>query len=232
VWARNRWVTFDCFGTLVDWHGWLGAALRPFAGDRASELHRAYIVHERRVEREHPLRSYKDVLATALLRAGRSLGIPVSGSDARALPDGWSSMRPFSDAEAMLMELRLKGWQIGVLANCDDDLFEMTHRSFTRPFDLFVTSERVRAFKPERWHFRAFEQMTGVARPDWVHVGSSVYRDIGPARAFGLNPVWIDHHDRGGSRGLPSVRVASRAEVSRAIDALLERDDLPQPALQ
>lgn len=230
--ARNRWVTFDCFGTLVDWHGWLGAALRPLAGDRAPDLHRAYVVHERRVEREQPLRSYKDVLATALVRAADSLGIPVSVSDARALPEGWSSMRLFSDVEAMLAELRLNGWQIGVLANCDDDLFEVTHRAFTRPFDVFVTSERVRAFKPERWHFRAFELITGVARHDWVHVGSSAYRDVGPARAFGLTPLWLDCRERGGSGRFSSVRVASRADVSRAIDALLERDEVRLPALQ
>ncbi|PYR47215.1 MAG: hypothetical protein DMF89_19710 [Acidobacteria bacterium] len=111
-------------------------------------------------------------------------------------------------------------------------MFEVTHRAFTRPFDVFVTSERVRAFKPERWHFRAFELITGVARHDWVHVGSSAYRDVGPARAFGLTPLWLDCRERGGSGRFSSVRVASRADVSRAIDALLERDEVRLPALQ
>ena len=230
--ARNRWVTFDCFDTLVDRQAWLRAALAPLAGDDTNELQRAYLANERRVEREYPIRPYKDVLVTALVRAADELRLPISASDARVLPAAWASMRLFDDVEIMLAELRLKGWQLGVLTNCDDDLFEMTHRAFTRPFDLFVTSERVRSFKPARWHFRAFELMTGVARQDWVHVGTSAYRDIAPARDFGLNHIWIDRRGRAGARGFSSLRVGSRAEVSHAIDGLLESDPVAEPALQ
>ena len=229
--SANRWVTFDCFGTLVDWQAWFVAALAPFAGARVLALHRAYLAHERLAEHEQPLRPYKDVVVTALTRAAGELGIPLSSSDAGALPRAWASMRLFDDVEAMLTELRLKGWRLAVLTNCDDDLFEITHAAFRAPFDLFVTSERVRAFKPERWHFRAFQLMTGVARQNWVHVGTSWYHDIAPAGELGLNHVWVDRAGTGDGVGFSSVRVRSMAEIAGAIEALVERDAVPEAIL-
>ena len=76
----------------------------------------------------------------------------------------WPVIRPFDDVEPLLAELRLRGYRLGVLTNCDDAQFEAAHRSFRRPFDLFVTAERIRGYKPEPWHFRAFQRMTQVRK--------------------------------------------------------------------
>lgn len=105
---------------------------------------------------------------------------------------GEGPVRVFDDVEPMLAALRDRGWRLGVLTNCGDRLFEQTHQAFRHPFDMFVTGERVRGLKPSLWHFRAFEQLTGASRRDWVHVSSSRHRDIAPARAFGVSTVWLD----------------------------------------
>jgi 2-haloacid dehalogenase len=221
--THSRWVTFDCYGTLVDWQAGFAAVLTRLAGDRAPDLVRAYHVSERQVEREQPHKSYKDVLVTALVRAAARAGVPLSESDARALPLSWSAMRPFADTEALLAELRARGYRLAVLTNCDDDLFEVTHRAFRQPFDLFLTAERVRAYKPAPWHFRAFELVTGARRGEWVHVACSWYHDIAPARTLGVDRVWLDRERTGDDPALASVHVHTAADAVHAIDTLFRR---------
>ena len=166
----NRWVSFDCFGTLVDWHAWFAEVLGPLGSHTSTDVIRAYHAHERLVERDYPHRSYKDVLVTALGRAATDCGIHLSSQDARnILMAGWASMRLFDDVEVMLAELRANGYRLAVLTNCDEDLFWTTHRLFTEPFDFVLTAERVQGYKPERWHFSGFERLT---RSQQVELGA------------------------------------------------------------
>jgi 2-haloacid dehalogenase len=219
---QSRWVTFDCFGTLVDWQTGFASMIAPLAGDRTSDVVRAYHASERIVEREAPHRSYKHVLAAALARAAAARGVEMSAIDARSLERSWGSLPIFDDVESMLVELRRNGWRLAVLTNCDDDLFEITHRTFRRPFDLFVTAERVRSYKPAPWHFRAFSRLTGVSRCDWVHVACSWYHDIAPAHALGVQSVWLDRDRTGEDASLASARVQSAREVPGTVQALFE----------
>lgn len=212
----SRWVTFDCYGTLVDWHGGLGDLLAPIAGERASEVAEAFAGCQLALEKQGPVRSHKQVLKAALLCAAGERGVCLTDADARTLTRSWSALRPFADVETMLAALRARGYRLGVLTNADDDLFEITHRSFATPFNLFVTAERVRGYKPEPWLFRAFERLTGVERGDWVHVGSDWYHDIAPAQALGVPRVWLDRD--GAAPSGAALRAATGADVVRAID--------------
>ena len=214
---RSRWVTFDCYGTLVDWHGGLGGLLAPIAGERASEVVEAFAGCQLALEKQGPVRTHKQVLKAALLCAAGERGIRITDADARTLTRSWSALRPFADVEPMLAALRARGYRLGVLTNADDDLFEITHRSFATPFNLFVTAERVRGYKPEPWLFRGFERMTRVERGDWVHVGSDWYSDIAPAQALGVPRVWLDR-DGGGLPPGAALRAASGVDVVRAVD--------------
>ena len=214
---RSRWVTFDCYGTLVDWHGGLGDLLAPMAGERASEVAEAFAGCQLALEKQGPVRSHKQVLKAALLCAAGERGVRMTDADARTLTRSWSALRPFADVEAMLAALRARGYRIGVLTNVDDDLFEITHRSFAMPFNFFVTAERVRGYKPEPWLFRAFERITGVERGDWVHVGSDWYHDIAPAQALGVPRVWLDR-ERAGLPSAAALPAATGVDVVRAID--------------
>ena len=128
------------------------------------------------------------------------------------------SVRLFDDVEAMLAALRSHGFRLAVLTNCHDRVFEPIHRRFAKPFDLFVTADRVRGYKPCRWHFRAFELVTRVARRDWVHVGCSVYHDVAPAEALGIKGVWLDRHRTGEDPTAVSAHVRSARE---AVDAVV-----------
>jgi 2-haloacid dehalogenase len=225
--VSHRWVSFDCFGTLVDWQAWFTEVLGPLGGPAVGSVVRAYHAHEREVERELPQRSYKDVLATALVRASAEAGVRLSHNDARAVLTGaWGAMRLFDDVEAMLAELRSKGYRLAVLTNCDEDLFATTHRLFAKPFDLCLTSERVRGYKPERWHFRGFELLMSVSRQRWVHVANSWYHDIAPARALGLRHVWLDRERTGEDAAAwnagASIRVHNALEIAGIVERLVE----------
>jgi 2-haloacid dehalogenase len=223
--ARMRWITFDCFGTLVNWQAGFAAAIRPFAGERTGDVLRAYYGHEAVVERLTPHRSYKEVLVVALARATQECGVAISADTARALAEAWGSMPVFDDVEPMLAELRAQGWRLAVLTNCDEDLFALTHRRFRSPFDLVLTAERVRGYKPAPWHFLGFERLTRVDRRDWVHVANSWYHDIAPVRALGIQHVWLDR-DRTGEPGVPSLaHVHSAADVPYAANRVAERLD-------
>ncbi len=216
----NRWVSFDCFGTLVDWQAWFTEVLGPLGSEAAADVIRAYHAQERVVERDYPHRSYKEVLAIALSRAMAERGASLPTQDARTiLMEAWPSMRLFDDVAGTLAELRSRGYRLAVLTNCDEDLFAITHRLFEVPFDLVLTAERVRGYKPERWHFRGFEMLTRVARTQWVHVANSWYHDIAPARAFGVRHVWLDR-DRTGEDPGASVRVHNAIDVARVVETL------------
>ena len=218
----QRWVTFDCYGTLMDWHGGLGHVLAPIAGERAPDVVRAFDGCQLALERERPQRSHKQVLKAALLRAAGERGVRLTDNDAAALTRSWAALRPFADVEDMLAELRRKGYRLGVLTNVDDDLFEITHRGFAAPFHLFVTAERVRGYKPEPWLFRGFERMARVSRGEWVHVGSNWDHDIAPALALGVPRVWFDRTGNGAQRG-DVARATTAADALRAIDAAFTR---------
>jgi 2-haloacid dehalogenase len=221
--TRTRWVTFDCYGTLVDWQGGFASILSRIAGERVDDLVRAYHRWERRVVRAPRHASYKEVLASALRMAADETAVSLPAPDVRALSLSWKALRPFDDVEAALARLRAKGYKLAVLTNCDDDLFEVTHRTFRKPFDLFVTAERIRGYKPAPWHFRGFELMTRARKADWVHVSSSVYHDIAPAQAYGVKSVWLDRGRGADNSAAGTVRVHSASEIVGAIEDLFER---------
>jgi 2-haloacid dehalogenase len=213
-----RWITFDCFGTLVDWNSGFASILRPLAGDRTPALLAAYHRCERSVEAQKPHRLYREVLAVSLLRAAREVGVPVSGSQARALPASWEQLPVFADVEPMLAALRQTGYRLAALTNCDDELFAQTERGFARPFDLVVTAERVRDYKPSLAHFRRFAEL---ARPDdWIHVACSWHHDIAPASQMGIKRIWLDRDNTGEDASTASARVQSAVEVAPTIARL------------
>ena len=177
----------------------------------------AYHRHERLLEAETPHRLYKDVLSMSLARAAAELGVTPTESQARGLPDSWATLPVFDDVEPMLEGLRTKGWRLAVLTNCDEDLFAQTQRAFREHFDLVVTAERVKDYKPSPTHFRYFSRSSGVSASDWVHVACSWYHDIGPARDLGINRVWLDRDGTGEDPATASVRVRSAAEVCAAV---------------
>ena len=136
---------------------------------------------------------------------------------------GSDAVRPIDDVEPMLAELRTRGCKLAVLTNCNERQFEAVHRTFRRPFDLFVTSDRIRGRKPALWHFRAFEQMARVRRTDWVHVACSWNFDIEPARVLGISAVWLSRERSITDPRATEVDACTTGEAVGAIAEHLER---------
>jgi 2-haloalkanoic acid dehalogenase type II len=182
--AGERWATFDCYGTLIDWNGGMRAELaRVFGEARADELLRRYHVLESELEVDGR-RSYREVLTEAM----RRLGAPPEEEDAlaRSLP-GW---RAFAEVPEALEEARSRGWRLAILSNTDRDFIEASLARLGVPFELAIVASEIGSYKPALGHWRAFEQRVG-RRPD-VHVAASLFHDVAPANELGLSSVWIN----------------------------------------
>ena len=213
----DRWATFDCYGTLIDWNGGMLRALEPVAGDRAEALLGAYHAFELQVEAASPHRRYRDVLVEALRLAARRERLPLRSADETVLVEGWSGLPAFAEVPAALASLRDDGWRLAVLTNCDDDLFRATQPALGVVPDEVVTAEQVRSYKPRLAHFEEFARRTGAASDHWVHVANSWVHDIVPASRLGLPRVWVDR-DRTGHD--PSLATEVLDDLGKLPDTL------------
>jgi 2-haloacid dehalogenase len=217
----TRWITFDCFGTLVDWNTGFASLLAPIFNARTEDGIREYHKFERQLEAKCPHRLYRDVLSVGVEMAAAELGISIFDNAPRALANSWGSMPVFPDVEPMLSDLRALGCRLAVLTNCDDDLFAQTQRAFRQPFDLVITAQQVQSYKPSPTHFLRFEQVTGVSRRDWVHVACSWFHDIAPTQKLGVHRIWLDRDKSGDDPKAASFRAETASEVSKAAAQLL-----------
>lgn len=214
----ERWATFDCYGTLVDWHTGISSAVETVAPGRGAEVLAAYHRLEPVVEAETPFRRYRDVLRETLSRAAGEAGVGLPAGDedvlAATLPD-WPVYPDVGDA---LDALREAGWRLAILSNVDRDLIAGTARHLPVDFDLVVTAEEVRSYKPAPGHLRRFQELTGALPEHWVHVAGSVFHDIVPARAHGVRGVYVTR--------VPEKEDARAAEAMlpglRALPAVLD----------
>ena len=169
------------------------------------------------VEEERPHRLYRDVLQEAVARAAAKIGLPLSDDQRKSLPSRWGTQPVFADVEPALAALRAAGWKLAVLTNCDLDLFAQTQRAFQRPFDLVVTAEQVKDYKPSLAHFRYFWRTSGVERDRWIHAACSYFHDIGPAREMGIRRIWVDRDNTGENPAAATVRINSAAGLPAAV---------------
>jgi 2-haloacid dehalogenase len=188
----DRWATFDCYGTLIDWNGGIGRELeRLFGAEHAGRLLHAYHEVEPEVQREEPGRSYRDVLAVALARLAEREGLPLAAAEhdalARSLPD-W---RPFPEVRAALEDARARGWKLAILSNTDRDYIEASLAHLGVPFDLVLVASELGSYKPALRHWHAFDEAVP-ERAAHVHVAASLFHDVAPATGLGLPTIWVN----------------------------------------
>jgi 2-haloacid dehalogenase len=182
--ARDRWATFDCYGTLVDWNGGIRAQLaRVFGDQRAGELLERYHELEPQLQADGKL-SYREVLTEAM----RRLGAPED--DESALADSLPEWRPFPEVPQALEEARGRGWKLAILSNTDRDYIEASMERLGVPFEFAIVASEIGSYKPALGHWRAFEERVGT--PPDVHVAASLFHDVAPASGLGLPSVWIN----------------------------------------
>jgi 2-haloacid dehalogenase len=211
----DRWATFDCYGTLIDWNGGIGRELeRLFGAARGGELLHTYHELEPQIQREDPSRSYRDVMAVALAR----LGAPAGEQDAleRSLPE-WD---PFPEVPAALEEARDRGWRLAVLSNTDPDLLEASLARIGVEFELTVAAFEIGSYKPAPTHWDEFFARSGADRVSHVHVAASLFHDIAPASMLGLRTIWINRLGEE-AEPQPDVELRSLAGLAESLNSLV-----------
>lgn len=187
-------ITFDCYGTLIDWSAGIGvafvaAAARDGVVLDSARVVDAYMALEPSVEAEG-FRPYRDVLAATARRAAAMLGWAIGEEEARFLPASVKNWPAFPDTNAALERLVAGGYSLAILSNVDDDLLAGSLEHLSVPFDLLVTAEQVRSYKPAHGHFRAARRYLGNRR--WLHAAQSYFHDVVPARSLGIPMAWIN----------------------------------------
>jgi 2-haloacid dehalogenase len=190
-----RLLTFDCYGTLIDWETGIFSALRPILtvhGKTISDSDLLLLYSELESEAEQgEFRPYRQVLESVVHGFGARLGFTPTESQARSLPDSLPNWRPFPDTITVLGKLKAR-YQLAIISNVDDDLFAATARRLDVPFDYVITAQQARAYKPSLQIFELAQQRTGVLPSQWLHVGQSLYHDVVPAQSLGIKTVWVN----------------------------------------
>jgi 2-haloacid dehalogenase len=216
----DRWLTFDCFGTLIDWrHGIRTTGELLFPG-RGADFLDAYIPLEAEVEREASFKRYRAVLAETSRRAARQLGVDLKADDSTALVDTIPHWPPFADVGPALTELRKEGWKLALLTNCDRDLIALTQRRLPASFDAVVTAEDVSAYKPNPAHFKLFQSTFGSSADAWIHVAQSYFHDIQPTHELGITRIWVNRQGEKDDPALADAVIAGLAELPNAVSRL------------
>src|SRR3954465_12624060 len=204
-------LTFDCYGTLIDWERGILAGLRPLVGASSTRISddallERYGAAEATIE-AGPYRRYREVLARAALQVARELGATPDDEALARVGGSVVDWPAFPDSAEALARLKAR-FRLAVITNCDDDLFEASNRRLGVTFDEIVTAQQAGAYKPSHRGFElAFERL-GVPRDGVLHVAQSLFHDHVPARQLGLATAWINRrHGREGSGATPAVTV-------------------------
>jgi len=215
--VSDRWLTFDCFGTLIDWrHGIQTTGELLFPG-RGADFLGAYIDLEAEVEADGPFRRYRAILTETTRRVATKLGLDLKPDDATALVSTIPYWPPFADVGPALGALKKDGWRMALLTNCDRDLIAQTQRRLPVAFDAAVTAEDVSAYKPNHAHFALFKSTFGSSADVWVHVAQSYFHDITPAHELGIKRIWVNRQHEKSDPSIADAMIHGLAELPGAL---------------
>jgi 2-haloacid dehalogenase len=213
-------LTFDCYGTLIDWEAGIFSVLKPLLAAHGksisdSELLALYGEFEARVE-AGPYCSYRDVLEKVVRAFAARLDFALTQTEAEALAGSVPAWRPWPDTVAALERLATR-YRLAIISNIDDDLFQATQQYLPMEFSAVTTAQQARCYKPGLEVFRLALGKTGMAEGRILHVGQSIYHDVLPAKSLGLATVWVNR---------PSPRAGIGAVKPAAGQADLEVPDV------
>jgi 2-haloacid dehalogenase len=203
-------ITFDCYGTLIDWEAGLLPALRGVLAAHGQSMPDANILElygEFEAQAESgPYQSYRSVLESVVQKFGERCGFHPSPAELRALHESVPAWPPFPDTVAALQKLKTR-YQLAVISNIDSNLFAETRKHLGVEFAGVVTAEQARSYKPSVNNFRLALQTLGVEPSHLLHAAQSVYHDVIPAQSLGISAVWVNR--RSARPGVGAVRVGS-----------------------
>jgi 2-haloacid dehalogenase len=209
--VSERWATFDCYGTLVDWRAGIRAELaRLFGQDDADALLERYHEVEPAIQRRRPEESYRGVLALVLAELAAERGVDLPDEERDALGSSLPRWPVFPDTRPALAEAHGRGWRLVALSNTDRDLIDASMAAIGVPFDGAVVAGEIGSYKPSPGHWHTFFRTFDVDRSHHVHVAQSHFHDIRPAIDLGIPTVWInrlgEEHKPAPTWELPSLQ--------------------------
>lgn len=193
--TRFEILTFDCYGTLIDWEAGILPALHRVLRAHGKQVDDAILLKlygdfEQRAERE-PFQPYREVLASVVRQFGSELGFTPTAAEVRSLPDSLPNWKPWPDTVAALRQLNAR-FRLAILSNVDDDLFATTRPQLGVEFDDVITAQQASAYKPSLKLFELALSRINAPAHRVLHVGQSIYHDVIPAQALGLATVWVN----------------------------------------
>lgn len=209
---RFEVITFDCYGTLIDWETGLLGALKPILqahGQELSDLQILEIYGELEPKAQNPYRKYREVLAHVVRGFGERLGFRVADAEVASLANSLGDWQPFPDTVAALEELKTR-YKLAIISNTDDDLFAQTARHLKVKFDDVITAEQAKAYKPSLAVFQLALKRLAVSPDRVLHAGQSVYHDVVPAKSLGMATALVYRRGFGATRpteGEPDLKV-------------------------
>lgn len=194
---RPEWLTFDCYGTLVQWDKGLVAAVEKILSKQKSTVDAATLIHvydkyEQELESQKPHRLFRDVAGTGLKMAMEELSLPYSEDDIEILTSNISRMLPFPEVVDALGELKKQGFKICIISNTDDAIIAGNVVQMGGHVDRLITAQQAQAYKPSRQIFEFAHRTLGVTKNDVVHICASPHLDLAAARDVGFRCIWID----------------------------------------
>jgi 2-haloacid dehalogenase len=216
----ERWATFDCYGTLIDWRSGIRGTLASLWPDAdADVLLDRYQVVEPTVQEGRGV-AYRVVMTESLAGVAEAEGlvVPVGAED--ALGESLASWPVFAEVPGVLGELRARGWRLAILSNTDADLLDASVDAIGVPVDLCVVASEIGSYKPAFGHWETFFERTGADRARHMHVAASLFHDVEPCAALGLPCVWINR--LGETSGLPRAgELLDLTELPDTLDGLV-----------
>lgn len=209
------YLTFDCYGTLIDWKSGVLSALRDYPNVAPDVFFETWWQVDRRLTCDTAYRRYREVLALDFAEAFQSVGIEISEKKAECLADGLGDWTPFPDAPAALAAFRRLGFKLGILSNIDNDLLERSVDQLGVAIDVRITAENIRSYKPETRHFEALLERTGLQPAQVLHIAASRFVDIAPASRLGFRTMYVQRTEPDGD-----YEVTPEFTVDTLIDAI------------
>ena len=220
---KIEWVTFDVYGTLIDWEDGIFDAFSKEADRDGFTIERDQLIPlfmetEKEIE-GGSYELYAEVLRRTAVRLSRELEWPLEPSRSGFLPDSVARWPPFKETNTQLDRFAKK-FELGLISNIDDKLLGETRRYFKTDFDLVVTAQQVRSYKPDPAHFTEAERRMGTKK-GWVHVGASYYHDVEPALKKKIPVVWVNRHKQAlePSQKKPTAEVHNLREAAKLLGA-------------
>lgn len=193
--SEFRYLTFDCYGTLIDWRRGIETALGSALGSlplKGSDLLDAYQEAEKKQEQGY--KSYREVLSASASDLASKFGIRAEPRSLAQFAESVPRWPAFPDTTEALSELGKKGYKRYILSNVDTDLLKATVAQSGLSVDGFVTAEESRSYKPDLGHWRRFMEKTGAREQEILHVAQSIYHDIMPTQKLGITSAWVNRY--------------------------------------